>query len=182
VADRHSLITKWKNGKADKPLKWAAIMLGGGIALMALSDLNGYGSEPPEETGTKPVVAAETDLKKNYESELTRVLSEIDGVSNVSVIVNLASSERSVYEKNIVSSNGNGDETTDEQMAVIRNGDVESPVMTETRKPDIQGVLIVAKGVERVQVKKRMVEAVTRVLGVPMHRVAVMPGKTGGKN
>ncbi|MCP3763293.1 stage III sporulation protein AG [Domibacillus sp. A3M-37] len=180
MADRHSLLTRWKNGKADKPLKWAAIMLGVGIALMALSDLNG--SEPPEETASEPVAAAETDLKKNYESELTRVLNKIDGVSDVSVIVNLASSERSVYEKNVASSKGSGENTTDEQMAVIRNGDVESPVMTETRKPDIQGVLIVAKGVERVQVKKRMVEAVTRVLGVPMHRVAVMPGKTGGKN
>ena len=180
MADRHSLLTKWKNGKADKPLKWAAIMLGIGIALMALSDLNQ--SEPPKENVKEPVAAAETDLKKSYESELTRVLNEIDGVSDVSVIVNLASSERNVYEKNVVSSSGDSENTTDEQMAVIRNGDVESPVVTETRKPEIQGVLIVAQGVERVQVKKRMVEAVTRVLDVPMHRVAVMPGKTGGKN
>ncbi|WP_052712109.1 hypothetical protein [Domibacillus indicus] len=179
MADRQSFIAKWKNGKADKPLKWAAIMLGGGIALMALSDLNG--SEPPEEEKPEPVAAAETDLKKDYESELTRVLSQIEGVSNVSVIVNLASSERNVYEKNTVSTKGDSETTKDEQMAVVRNGDVESPVMTETRKPDIQGVLIVAEGVERVQVKKRMVEAVTRVLGVPVHRVAVMPGKTGGE-
>ncbi len=179
MSDRNRLIELWKNGKADKPIKWAAIALGGGIAIMALSDLNG--SSPPVETAAKQaVVPSEVDVKQEYESELTAALNEIEGTSNVSVIVNLASSERNVYEKNLSSSNGNGDETSDQQMAVVRNGDMESPVITETRKPDIQGVLIVAEGAENVLVKKRIVEAVTRVLGVPMHRVAVIPGKTGG--
>lgn len=182
MADRRSLLTWWKNGKADKPLKWAAIMLGAGIALMALSDLTGTGSEQlPEKVEDKPA-AAEADWEKKYESELTSVLNKIQGVSNVSVVVTLASSERNVYEKNVVSTNGENESTTDEQMAIVRNGDAESPVMIETRRPSIQGVLIVAQGAERAQVKKRMAEAVTRVLGVPMHRVAVMPGKTGGEN
>ncbi|WP_050180815.1 hypothetical protein [Domibacillus robiginosus] len=182
MADRQSLLTWWKNGKADKPLKWAAIALGAGIALMALSDLTET-EQPPEQTESKPAAAnTEEDWKKDYESELTHALNQIDGVSNVSVVVNLASSERNVYQKNVVSSEGESESTSDEQMAVVRSGDVESPVMIETRRPDIQGVLIVAVGAERAQVKKRMVEAVTRVLGVPVHRVAVMPGKTGGKN
>lgn len=178
MADRHSLFTMWKNGKVDKPLKWAAIVLGGGIALMALGDLNG--SEPAEKTKTVESASSETDYKKLYEAELTRALNEMEGVSNVSVIVNLASSEQKVFEKNRVSSKGSGENTVDEQLAVLRSGDSESPVMTETRNPDIQGVLIVAQGAEQVQVKKRMAEAVARVLGVPLHRVAVMPGKTGG--
>lgn len=182
MADRQSLLTWWKNGKADKPLKWAAIMLGAGIALMALSDLTGP-EQPPEKEESKPAAAnPEADWKKSYETELTDVLNKIEGVSDVSVVVNLASSERKVYEKNIVSSDGESESTKDEQIALVRDGDVESPVMIETRRPDIQGVLIVAGGTERAQVKKRVVEAVTRVLGVPVHRVAVMPGKSGGKN
>jgi stage III sporulation protein AG len=51
------------------------------------------------------------------------------------------------------------------------------PVVVETKKPDIRGVLVVAKGAENIQVKKWIVEAVTRVLGVSSHRVSVVPKK-----
>ena len=47
----------------------------------------------------------------------------------------------------------------------------------QTKKPEIRGVLVVAKGAENIQVKKWIIEAVTRALDVPSHRVAVMPKK-----
>ncbi|OLN23523.1 hypothetical protein BTO30_04990 [Domibacillus antri] len=167
-----------QKGKADKPLKWAAILLGGGIALMALGDLQG-GDPPEKEQKAEKSETAEVDVKSHYERELTAALNEIAGAKNVSVIVNLASSERKVLEKNISSSTGSGDDTNEEEMAVVRSGDAEAPVILEVRKPEIQGVLVVAEGAEKIQVKKRIMEAVTRVLGVPVHRVAVMPGKKG---
>ena len=34
----------------------------------------------------------------------------------------------------------------------------------ETKKPEIRGVLVVAKGADNIQVKKWIIEAVTRVL------------------
>ncbi|OMP67707.1 hypothetical protein [Domibacillus epiphyticus] len=180
MSERKRLFSFLQKGKADKPLKWAAILLGGGIALMALGDLQG--ADPPEnEKKTDKETTSEVDVKSAYERELTMALNEIAGAKNVSVIVNLASSERKVLEKNTSSSKGSDDETKEEQMAVVRSGDAENPVILEVRKPEIQGVLIVAEGAEKVQVKKRIIEAVTRVLGVPVHRVAVMPGKNGGE-
>jgi stage III sporulation protein AG len=49
--------------------------------------------------------------------------------------------------------------------------------VVEYQKPAIRGVLVVAKGAENIQVKKWIIEAVTRSLDVPSHRVAVMPKK-----
>jgi stage III sporulation protein AG len=37
--------------------------------------------------------------------------------------------------------------------------------------------LVVAKGADNLQIKKWIVEAVTRVLNVPSYRVAVLPKK-----
>ncbi|OAH55986.1 MULTISPECIES: hypothetical protein [Bacillaceae] len=177
MSDRNRLFSFWKKGKADKPLKWIAVMLGGGIAIMALGDLQKEDSVKSEEPKDEPA-AVEVDVKSEYERELTNALNQIAGTGHVSVVVNLASSERKVLEKNTSSSTGNGDVTKEEQVAIIRNGDTENPVILEVRKPDIQGVLVVADGAENVHVKKRIMEAVTRMLGVPVHRVAVIPGKT----
>ncbi|NUJ69844.1 stage III sporulation protein AG, partial [Pseudoalteromonas sp. 2102] len=69
------------------------------------------------------------------------------------------------------------DESTDEKIVIVRKGDEETPLVLQTRKPEIRGVLVVAKGADQVQVKKWIVEAVTRTLNVPSHRVAVLPKK-----
>ena len=70
------------------------------------------------------------------------------------------------------------DQSREEQLVIIQEGEKEIPVVTETKKPAIRGVLVVAKGADNIQVKKWIIEAVTRSLDVPSHRVAVMPKKT----
>ena len=114
----------------------------------------------------------------------------MQGVSNVSVIVNIDATETKVYEKNSVAQRQTTEETdrdggerkvedfsTDEKIVIIREGDKEVPLVKETKKPTIRGVLIVAKGADDIRVKKEIIEAVTRVLNVPSHRVAVSAKK-----
>ena len=74
------------------------------------------------------------------------------------------------------------DQSTDEQLVIIQNGEKEVPIVVETKKPAIRGVLVVAKGADNIQVKKWIVEAVTRSLDVPSHRVSVLPKKTKGES
>ncbi|BBP90642.1 hypothetical protein BsIDN1_42600 [Bacillus safensis] len=69
------------------------------------------------------------------------------------------------------------DQTKEEEVVIIKNGNEETPVVVQTKKPEIRGVLVVAQGVDNVQIKKTIIEAVTRVLDVPSHRVAVAPKK-----
>jgi stage III sporulation protein AG len=131
-----------------------------------------------------------TDYERAYESQLKEALDEMLGTDDVKVIVNIDSTEEKVLEKNKVSKSQITDETdreggkrkvqdssVDEELVIIRDGDSEVPIVVETKKPEIRGVLVVAHGAENIQVKKWIVEAVTRALGVPSHRVAVMPKK-----
>lgn len=130
------------------------------------------------------------DYEHQYESQLKEALDEMLGVNDVKVIVNIDATEAKVLETNKVTKNQTTNETDpnggqrkvqdasiDEQMVVVHNGDQEVPIVVETKKPEIRGVLVVAKGAENIEVKKWIVEAVTRSLGVPSHRVAVMPKK-----
>lgn len=126
-----------------------------------------------------------------YENQLTEILSTIVGVSDVTVMVNLESTEEIIVEKNsriqdskTVEQDREGgsreivDSLRDEQVVILRNGSGEQPVILMTRKPQVRGVLVVAKGAENAQVKAWITEAVQRVLHVQANRVSVLPKKS----
>jgi stage III sporulation protein AG len=111
-------------------------------------------------------------------------------VKDVSVIVNLDSSEVKVIEKETETRTQSTDETdrdggqrkvtessTNQKPTIIREDNKEAPIVTKVDKPEVRGVLIVAKGADNIEVKKMIIEAVTRTLGVPSHRVSVLPKK-----
>jgi stage III sporulation protein AG len=130
------------------------------------------------------------DYENRYETQLKEALEGIAGVSDVMVVVNVDSTETSVLEKNTVTRSQTTDEkdreggertvedqSQDSQVVIIRDGEKEVPIVLETKKPDIRGVLVVAKGADNIQVKKWIIESVTKLLDVPSHRVSVMPKK-----
>lgn len=132
--------------------------------------------------------------EKAYEQELKTALEEIAGVKDVTIKVNLDSSEEKILEKNTVKrSQTTGetdktggkreveDESLDEKTVIIREGDKETPVVLRTEKPKVRGVLVVAKGVDNIQVKAMVKEAVIRLLDVPAHRVSVSTEKLIGR-
>ncbi|WP_233254195.1 stage III sporulation protein AG [Salipaludibacillus keqinensis] len=136
----------------------------------------------------------ETELTDNYEyyyeTQLKQALEQMVGVSNVTVMVNVAGTEKNIYEKNVQMKEQQTEETDreggtrnvsdtskDEQVVIIRSGEKEEPLVIHSQKPDISGVLVVANGVDNIQVKTWVVEAVSRVLDIPTHRVSVMPRK-----
>ncbi|WP_338079359.1 stage III sporulation protein AG [Aquibacillus halophilus] len=132
------------------------------------------------------------EIEKGYESELISLLEMIQGVSDVEVMVNLDATNEQVYEKNLVigtqrteevDQNGgeriSEDDTKEQQVVIVRQGDKEVPLVVHTKKPEVRGVLIVAKGVDHIELKQWVVEAVSRVLNVPSHRIAVMPKNKG---
>jgi stage III sporulation protein AG len=134
------------------------------------------------------------EYEKYYEEQLKDVLENIMGVGDVSVVVNIDATEKKIFEKNKIIQNQTTEETdreggqrivhdqsTEEQMVIIRNGDKEVPLVSETKKPSVRGVLVVAKGAENIEVKKWIREAVTRYLDVPSHRVSVLAKKSKGE-
>ncbi|MDQ0156432.1 stage III sporulation protein AG [Robertmurraya andreesenii] len=130
------------------------------------------------------------EYERRYENQLKEALEGIAGVSDVMVVVNVDATEKRVLEKNSVlrSQTTNekdreggerkvDDQSQDHQIVIIRDGEKEVPIVLETKKPEIRGVLVVAKGADNIQVKKWIIESVTKLLDVPSHRVSVMPKK-----
>lgn len=146
--------------------------------------------EPDAEAGemTSTAVSDIEQLSNSYEEDLVAMLNKIQGVSEAEVMVNLDSSDVKVYEKNLISGtqttseeDQNGgtrkveDHTEDTQVVLVRQGDTEQPILVQTKRPEVRGVFIVAKGAEQASVKSWIIEAISSVLDVPSHQISVMP-------
>jgi len=134
--------------------------------------------------------AAFRDYEQAYESQLKDILTKIVGVGEVEVMVSIDSTEEITVEKNTRDSQ----QVTNESDAggakrhitnITRSGDPvvmqqdgqQAPLIVKTTKPKVRGVVVVAKGVENLTVKKLVVEAIERGLDVPPHRISVVPRK-----
>lgn len=130
------------------------------------------------------------EAENYYENQLKEILQTAMGVEEVEIMVNVDATESKIYEKNITTQTQITAETDreggerkvedtskDQQLVITRNGDTETPVIIKTKKAEVRGVLVVAAGADNIHVKASIIEAVTRVLDVPSHRVSVLPKK-----
>lgn len=190
------------SGNRVSAFRWLMIIGCLGVALMILSSFFSVREEVVPPDAQAPVKKEEEapvwnkeggtvtikDYEALYEARLTEVLNKVVGVDDVSVMVNLDSSEEAVVEKDRRRSDQVTDEqdqrggtrksnqeNLDEKVVLRRNGDGEQPIVLKKLKPQVRGVLVVAKGAENLKVKAAMIEAIQRVLDVPIHRISVMP-------
>ncbi|QZT32649.1 stage III sporulation protein AG [Caldalkalibacillus thermarum TA2.A1] len=151
------------------------------VSLQQEEVIETLGSSPKEPVTIK-------DYEEALENQLKDILSKIQGVRDVSVMVNLDSTAETVVEKNIKTQESNTteqdreggnrqieDTLKEEQVVIIRQGNNEEPIVVKTKKPRVRGVLVVASGAENMQVKAWITEAVQRVLDVPANKVSVLP-------
>ncbi|MBP0724415.1 stage III sporulation protein AG [Bacillus sp. RG28] len=128
------------------------------------------------------------EYEKKYEQQLKDTLGNIAGVKDVTVVVNVDSTEKKVYQVNetnrtqtteeIDKQGGKRnieDQSQEQSLVIVNDGSKGSPVLVQTEMPKIRGVLVVAKGAENLVIKHMIREAVTRLLDVPSYRVSVQP-------
>lgn len=124
------------------------------------------------------------------EKRLETILSEMEGVGGVSVSVvyaegptreyaiNVSTTAKEIQEKDPSGGVRATNEKTESGQMVMVEGN-EQPVLVRESMPKIQGVLIVAKGVEDPLVKEKLFKAVQTLLQVPAHRITICP-RNGG--
>ena len=144
---------------------------------------------PPTETVSETEVSTEPSIRqmeKDMEKQLSEILRKALGTNDVEVMINLATSERKVFEKNeTLQQDQSSDQRENEQSTMDRrsssrqlvlgnqsqNGE---PILSHIEKPTVLGVMIVAEGADHIKVKKWITESVARVLDISTHRVAVI--------
>lgn len=155
---------------------------------LAEENIGSQSEGAPSASKTPEMTDSISQLETEYEKQLKPLLENIQGVSAVDIMINLSSTHKKVYDKNLIigkqttnESDKNGGErkiedySREQQLVLVRQGDREVPLLTQTSKPEVSGVFVTAAGVDQMQVKAWVVEAVSRVLDVPTHRISVLP-------
>jgi len=140
----------------------------------------------PQEKAVAPVIGR--SYEEMLEAKLSNLLSQVKGAGHVAVSVTLVAGSAQEHARNIVTETkvtqekdtGGGTRTITEtkessQILVSRDAGQDRPVMVRELKPVIQGVLVVAEGANDSKVKAQLTHAVQAALGLPAHKVLVLP-------
>ncbi|GGL55444.1 stage III sporulation protein AG [Sporolactobacillus putidus] len=198
------------NGKRVKTQKEMLIRLGIiaviGIALLAGSKILS-GNQGTNKAAGSPVFNSQdakslSEIKSNlsqatltpiekYESyvdqNLKDILQQIQGVSDVSVMVTFSSTEKKIYQNNVRTQDNQTKETDqkggtrqvndhsqDSQVVMVDKNGVKEPVVIGQEQPTVRGVIVVARGADQPATQVRIMDAVATVLDIPSYKVKVL--------
>lgn len=160
-------------------------------------DSENIGREPPDPaTSMASIQSAPMDqnpfqaIEIAFEDKIKSVLENIVGVGTVDVMVTVDSTEELVVQRNVKDSQQLTEETDANggkrhMTQYTRDGEIityeisgdQTPIVTKKLKPQIRGVLVVARGAENKVVKDLITDAVEKGLNVATYRISVVPRK-----
>jgi len=179
----------WREMQRKPIILWLlAGLIGMGIVLVtSCSD----SENRKQSDNTNPTTLTDsTALKPQNEAEaleatLRGTLEKIAGAGEVQVAIHLKSENRHVWErqsridKRVSQENGgvSTEENNNDELVIGKDREGrDSPILKEDLAPEIQGVVIVASGAGDSHIRQLLTNTVITVLGLPAHRVLVIPG------
>ncbi|MDT3427469.1 stage III sporulation protein AG [Paenibacillus forsythiae] len=195
-----------ENPKRNQTFRWliilgllgAAIMLFNSFVNVKKLDSENTGREPPPAQNSQAAMQEETGdsassfdgIEREMENRMKGILEQIVGVGTVDILVTVDSTEEVIVQRNMNDSQQLSEETDANggkrhTTTYTRNGEIvtysqsgdETPIITKRVKPQVRGVLIVAKGAENKVVRGLIEQAVEKALNVPGYRISVVPRK-----
>lgn len=125
------------------------------------------------------------DYSTFLENKLEKVLSNINGAGDVSVMVTVDSSAELIIatskeEKTTSSSSSNSESsntTTVETPILITENGVTSPLVLQEIMPDVLGVIVVAQGANDAKIRLELLKAVQSVLNIEISCIEIFVHK-----
>ncbi|OKP84201.1 stage III sporulation protein AG [Paenibacillus helianthi] len=176
----------------------AAIMLFNSFVNVKKLDSENTGREPPPIESSQATLqqgdgAASNSfgtIEQAMENRTKEILEKIVGVGTVDIMVTVDSTEEIVVQRNMNDSQQQSEETDasggkrhttqytrDGEIVTYSQSGDETPIITKRIKPQVRGVLVVAKGAENKIVRGLIEEAIEKGLNVPSYRISVVPRK-----
>ncbi len=170
------------------------ILVLAGILLLILSFPSGNSTsteeaEVDEETVSTDEIALDAMQKyaKNQEAETEEILSKVEGIGDVKVMLTLASSEeRITLQDNDVTQDDSQEEDhtggsrteekyeSSQENVLVESGGEKSPYVVQINSPAIEGVLVVAKGIDSSKKEREIIEAIQALFPIETHKIKVM--------
>ena len=190
---------QWLSGlrtgeKLPKKNQLLLILLAGILLLVIVFPVpEQSGSSPDQKTeDTEQVLSSDIrdngDYEKYLEEKTARVLEDVEGVGEVTVMITLKSDGQKIIEKDQQSSSQTTEEedsqggtrtsndiSSDRTSIYEQNSDgSQSPYVSKELLPEIEGVVVIADGGDNAVVVQNITEAVQALFGVEAHKIKIM--------
>ncbi|MBY0117666.1 stage III sporulation protein AG [Paenibacillus sp. FSL H8-0317] len=191
--------------RRSQTFRWLIILGLIGVGIMLFNsfvnvkkiDSENIGREPPDPATSMASIQSDPSeqnpfqaIEIAFEDKIKGVLENIVGVGTVDVMVTVDSTEELVVQRNVKDSQQLTEETDANggkrhMTQYTRDGEIityeisgdQTPIVTKKLKPQIRGVLVVARGAENKVVKDLITDAVEKGLNVAAYRISVVPRK-----
>lgn len=112
------------------------------------------------------------------EEKMARTLSQIEGTGEVQVLLTVKNSARNILaeDRTVQMQEGRGEQEV-ETVVISTGSGSQAPVLVEQVFPEFQGALIVSGGGDQIQVRLKLVEAVSALTGLGTDKICVCKGK-----
>ncbi|MBQ7415781.1 MAG: hypothetical protein IJW14_01930 [Oscillospiraceae bacterium] len=154
-----------------KKYRYVILVLVIGIGLMALP---GGSGEPSSAEPTQQNTEAFTDPTE----KLTGILSQIQGAGKVQLVLTLKGGEKTVFQTNQDTTDGEQNSTVRVETVIISGSDRgESGLVQQILAPEYRGAIVVCQGADNAAVRLAIVEAVANATGLGADRISVLKMK-----
>ena len=117
--------------------------------------------------------STENILKSDLETKLSNILSQIAGISDVSIVVTYSQDTKQNPVYNIKEEEKSGEKTTEKSVAYNENGSTKTAIIESVEMPEVEGAIIVAKGASTVEMRSKIATAVSTLTNLPVYKVQV---------
>ena len=134
------------------------------------------GIEIDNNTNEKVDNNTQSQNTNTLEERLTQIINQVDGISDVSLIINYKDSGQSEYvfnTKETIAEEGNV-LNLEKEVAYNESSGQKSAIKTSQDNPQVEGVIIVAKGIENSENKQKIQSAIASLLGIASYKVQVL--------
>lgn len=123
------------------------------------------------ESSTKEQTAEKIDL----EDKITQILNQISGVTEASVIINYSNNGNNniVYDTKQTMNDEGTVLSVEKSVAYNEESGRKTAIIQMYNTPSVEGVIIVANGVENSEIKQKIATAIGNLLGVASYKVQV---------
>lgn len=125
----------------------------------------------------------EMTYEELLEVRMEEILGNLDGAGQAKVMITTSGSTEKVVAEEVVQNKQGTEETTGagtkktsekedvERKVVMEKGG--TPFIIKENKPQVEGVLVLAEGADDVNIKNAIIQSVSSLLDVPVHKIAV---------
>lgn len=152
------------------------IIIGGaGVLILLLASVFSSDSTTASSDESNTVTYTVSQYTEQLESRLQKNICKIKGIRHCSVMITLKTTERHLYATEDKINEDEQKKQTEEEYVILNGGSGGDIALQESVVlPQINGVLVICDGASNIDVKSRVLEAVTTVLNVTSNRVCVL--------